>query len=110
MGTFQVIFPSFLPVYLRKVLTLHGSSPERVRFTKLLHSCALLLFLKWLLAFGSGYQAYMLKLILPPLKPCCPFSHRITQRSVCACGMQRHTYLPDTYAHAREYEVEEMII
>lgn len=110
MGIFQVIFSSFLPVYLRKVLTLHGPSPERVGFTKLLHSCALFLFLKWLLAFGSGYQAYKLKLILPPLNPCCPFSHRITQTSVCACGVQRHAYVLDIYAHASEYAAEEMII
>lgn len=92
MGIFQVVSPSFIPKYLRKVWRLHRPAPWRIWFTKLLHSYAFFLFLKWLLPFCSGYQASKLKLILPPLNPGCPFSLGITQGSVRAC-VCTHTHI-----------------
>ena len=79
--------PSHLPLPL-----CHLGSP--------LCSCALFLFLQWLLAFGFGYQAF--------LNSSCfrgtwaALSPGDSPQAVCACGAQTCPLTADTCAHARE--------
>lgn len=98
--------PVYIPKYLRNVFTLHQAVPKEYDLQSYFIAVLYSYFSKWLLTFDPGYQAYTLKLLLPPFNPCCPCSHGITQQSVCAWGEQTHTLTSDTYAHAREYVAE----